>query len=240
MIRRFFRRLFGGDSQAGSEPSGLPYWEERAQQHGARSVLDIRHTEEEMAAVTERQKGILFPHLKGRLRGDERLVVDFGCGPGRFSPDLAEATGARVVAVDPIQSLLDLAPAHRRVEYRRIEDGRIPVDSGTADVVWICLVLGTITEDDALRDTAAEIQRVLRPGGLIFLVENTAAKKSLPHFRFRSIEEYRSLFDGVRLEHLGDYRDRKERISIMAGSGLEAGNHLDPDPVGPSAEGGRA
>lgn len=216
-IRKFFRSLLRREEHA-TGPSGLPYWEERAQQHGARSVLDIRHTEEEMAAITEWQQGILFPHLSRQLKGDERLVLDFGCGPGRFSPDLAELTGARVVGADPIQSLLDLAPAHPRVQYRRIEDGRIPIESDTVDIAWICLVLGTITDDDALRATAAEIRRVLRPGAVVFLVENTTRKKSLPHFRYRSIEEYRALFPGAGLEHLDDYHDRKERISIMAGT----------------------
>lgn len=217
MIRRFFRKLFGRGGDPGPAPTGLPYWEQRARQHGARSVLDIRHTEEEMAAVTESQKSVLFPHLSRQLRGDERLLLDFGCGPGRFSPGLAEMTGCRVIGVDPIQSLLDLAPEHPRVEYRRVEQGRIPLEARSVDVIWICLVLGTITRDEGLGETLEEIRRVLRPGGLLFLVENTARKKSLPHFRFRSVDEYGSLFPDIRLEHLDDYHDMGERISVFSG-----------------------
>ena len=193
MIEQFIRRLLGRSGEPAPAETGLPYWEKRAQQHGLRSVLDIRHTEEEITAVTEWQKSILFPHLQRQLRGDERLVLDFGCGPGRFTPGLAELADCRVVGVDPIQSLLDLAPTHPRVEYRRIEESHIPIEDDTVDVAWICLVLGTITDEETLRASVAEIERVLRPGGLIFLVENTAKKKSKPHFRFRSIREYRSL-----------------------------------------------
>jgi len=214
-MRRLLRRLLGrGRDEA---ESGVPYWEQRARQYGARSVLNIRHTAEEMAAVTEWQKGILFPHLQRQLSGGEQLLLDFGCGPGRFTPALAEMVGCRAVGVDPIQSLLDLAPAHPDVEYRRIDDGRIPLEDSAADIAWICLVLGTITDDDALRASVAEIGRVLRPGGLVFLVENTAEKQSIPRFSFRSVDAYRSLFPGARLEHVDDYYDVEERISILAG-----------------------
>lgn len=218
MMKPFIERLLGRGSERRPAETGLPYWERRAQQHGARSVLDIRHTQEEAAAVTEWQKSILFPHLQRQLRGNERLIVDFGCGPGRFTTDLAELARCSVIGIDPIESLLNLAPAHPSVEYRRIEKGRIPVEDDAADVAWISLVLGTITDENMLRATVAEIERVLRPGGLIFLVENTAGKKNKPHFHFRTIQEYRSLFIGARLEHLDDYYDRKERISIFAGT----------------------
>lgn len=217
MIKRLVRKLLGRGGEPAPVEVGLPYWERRAQKYGARSVLNIRHTEEELTAVTGWQKGILFPRLQQQLRGDERLVLDFGCGPGRFTPGLAELAGCRAVGVDPIHSLLELAPAHPQVEYRPIEDGRIPIEDDAVDVAWICLVLGTITDDEALRASVAEIQRVLRPDGLVFLVENTAERKSPPHFRFRSIQEYRALFGGAPLEHLDDYYDLKERISILSG-----------------------
>jgi SAM-dependent methyltransferase len=220
VIGTFLRRLLGRSGESAPVATGLPYWEQRAQQHGARSVLDIRHSEEEVTAVTDWQKSILFPHLQRKLRGDERLVLDFGCGPGRFTVGLAELARCRGLGVDPIQSLLDLAPAHPAVEYRRLEEGRIPVEDHVVDVVWICLVLGTITEEKSLRASVAEIERVLRPGGILFLVENTARKKDRPHFRYRSIAEYRSLFPSSHLEHLGDYYDKKERISILAGNRL--------------------
>lgn len=209
MIGRWMRELF--------RKSGTRYWEKRAKRYGARSVLNIGHTEEEMAAVTERQKEILFPLLARQLRGDERRIVDFGCGPGRFTPDLSGLVRGTAIGVDPIQTLLDLAPRAAGVEYRRVENGRIPLADASADVVWICLVLGTITDEQALRKAAAEIRRVLRLDGLLFLVENTADKPDLPHFSFRTAHAYRSLFPWVRLDPVGEYEDMEERISILAG-----------------------
>ena len=204
------RRLFRGPC------AGIAYWERRAREHGRRSVLNLSHAESEVEPVTQRQIDLLFPLLRKQLDGGERVALDFGCGTGRFSAVLAAAIGGSVVAVDPVQRLLDLAPASPGVSYRRM-DAFIPMDTSSADVVWVCLVLGTIVDDHILEKSRDEILRVLRPGGLLFLVENTAEKRDIRHFRFRSEEQYRRMFPIVPLEIVGRYDDVGERISVMSG-----------------------
>ncbi len=201
----------------GRKRSDLRWWDRQASRYGPRSVLHSEHSEAEMAQVTEWQKGILFPLLRQQLRGTERECLDFGCGPGRFTPDLAELVGGRVVGVDPTRALLANAPRSKRVEYRLMEGGTIPADDSSVDVVWICLVLMCITDEWALRRSVAEIGRVLRPDGLLFLVENTESRENLRHLSYRSVEEYQSLFTFAKLEHAGDYHDLGERISILTG-----------------------
>jgi SAM-dependent methyltransferase len=201
-----------------SRKSDVDYWEERAEKHGARSVINLGHAETEMDAVTRKQVGILFPILQRHLTGNEKLLLDFGSGSGRFTPALAMAIGGKAIGVDPIQKLLDLSPRAENVEYRLLpRDGRIPLDDDSVDVVWISLVLGTITQDADLRMAIAEVERVLKDGGLLFLVENTADKPDLKHFAFRPIDEYRTIFPSIPLKHEGDYDDLGERISIFAG-----------------------
>jgi SAM-dependent methyltransferase len=195
---------------------GREYWERRARQFGARSVLNLGHGDGEYQAVTEGQKRELFPQLARVLRGDERLVVDVGCGPGRFTRDLAELTGGRAIGLDIVQAFLDMAPRDPRVEYRPMAEGTIDLPDGCADVVWICLVLGGI-EGPILSRTAAEAIRILRPGGLLFLVENTSSSPSSQHWAFRSAADYRAMFPSLGLEHLHDYVDLGERISVLAG-----------------------
>jgi SAM-dependent methyltransferase len=195
---------------------GREYWERRARQFGARSVLNLGHGEGDYQAVTEAQKRELFPHLAGSLRGDERLVVDVGCGPGRFTRDLAGLTGGRAIGLDIVQAYLDMAPRDPRVEYRSMREGVVDLPDGCADVVWVCLVLGGI-EGPILSRTSAEVIRVLRPGGLLFLVENTSSMPDAEHWAFRSAAEYRAMFPSVGLEHLHDYVDLGERISVLAG-----------------------
>jgi SAM-dependent methyltransferase len=201
-------------------PSALQYWEDRARTYGPRSVLNLSHAETEMDAVTKKQEFAIFPHLAKELRGDETKVLDFGCGPGRFTLSLARLTNADVVGVDPIRAFLRWAPQHRNVVYRRLVDGRIPLDACSVDVIWVCLVLGAIS-DTALPQTASEFDRVLRPGGLLFLTENTSPKPSNQFWSFRTIEQYRSTFPFAKLSHLGDYEDVGERISILSGRKME-------------------
>lgn len=224
-ITRILRRLGGGLERR--RASGIAYWEERARKYGVRSVLDVRHSEDEIAAVTARQKEILFPLLAAELGGGETSILDlgggetsildFGCGTGRFTTGLADLVGGRAVGVDPIQYLLDLAPRQEGVEYRCMQEGVIPLGDASMDVVWVCLVLTAITEEAVLQLSVREIERVLRPGGLLFLVENTSAKRGRTHVAFRSAADYRKLFPGVQLRAVGEYQDVGERISVLAG-----------------------
>jgi SAM-dependent methyltransferase len=91
----------------------LEYWEKRAREFGPRAVLDMRHAPEEDEAVTREQRRRLFPLLTRQLTGAERMVLDFGCGPGRFTGPLADLTGGQAIGVDPIQAFLATCPPRR-------------------------------------------------------------------------------------------------------------------------------
>ena len=201
----------------GRERSDLLWWRRRVRRYGVRSVVNLGHKRAELDEVTQRQKDLLFPLLKQQLRGDERVILDFGCGPGRFTPDLAKLIGGRAIGVDPMAALLDVAPKAPDVEYHVIHGGRIPLQDASVDVAWVALVLIGITDPRALERAVAELERVLRPGGLLFLIENTHEREDLPHLIFRSIAEYQQLLSWARLEHLHDYYDAGERISVLAG-----------------------
>ena len=126
------------DEGLGFFRTGRRRWRVRHPGHG----LNLGHRDGEYQAVTEAQKRELFPHLTGLLRGDERLVVDLGCGPGRFTRDLAELTGGRAIGLDIVRAYLDMAPRDPRVEYRPMVEGTVDLPDECADVVWICLMLG--------------------------------------------------------------------------------------------------
>jgi SAM-dependent methyltransferase len=194
----------------------IGYWEKRARDLGARAVLDVRHTAEERECILEQQQSFLFPLLTRELTPEDKTLLDFGCGPGRFTGPLADLTGGHVVGVDPIKMFLDLAPAHPRTEYRLLLDGRIPLAEESVDVVWTCLVLGGIP-DDELASTVNEVCRVLKVGGFLFLVENTHVGIKSQHWFSRSIDDYKALFKSVNLVHLDGYWHLGQRVSVFAG-----------------------
>jgi SAM-dependent methyltransferase len=213
LVRRVVRKL---QVLLSGEPVEITAWRMRAEHLNARAVFNAGHADADLDAVTAMQKRELYPRLRQMLAGTERIALDFGCGTGRFSGDLAELINGRVIAVDPVQRPLDLAPRHKRVEYRLMWPGKIPVATASIDLVWICLVLGGV-QGKVLQSTLRELDRVLKPSGLVFLVENTTSVAGTGFWTFRSIGEYRAILPGISLDHLGDYIDLGERISIFAG-----------------------
>ena len=71
------------------------------------------------------------------------LVIDLGCGTGRFSGLLAAHFGVRVIGVDPSQKMLDQARrkhATGNVVYRQGSAEALPLADGCADLVFMSMV----------------------------------------------------------------------------------------------------
>jgi SAM-dependent methyltransferase len=88
------------------------------------------------------------------------VAVDGGCGEGRHALELARRFGFRVLAVDPFarSSWVD----DERVSFTVGSVEALPVESGTADLVWCRDVLELVADLDR---AYGELHRVLRPGG---------------------------------------------------------------------------
>jgi SAM-dependent methyltransferase len=194
----------------------VKYWEIRATKYGRRAVLNLGRRDDEFDVTTEMQKGEMYPLFVSCLKGTDRTVLDFGCGVGRFTPDLAVMTGGFAIGVDPIRLFLEMAPKAENVGYALMNDGIIPLRDHCIDVVWICLVLGGI-RGEMMDRTVSEINRVLKIDGLLFLVENTSTTRASETWNFMQLGEIQAMFPFVSFNHLHDYYDLDERISIIAG-----------------------
>lgn len=215
MLRRFLRKIFKKQKSAGNlDP--IDFWRGRAKQYGKRSVLNLAHNDEEYEAVTSQQQLLLFPLLKTQLTGSECLVLDFGCGPGRFTAGLSECINGTVIGIDIAPELLDIAPRAANVNYVCIGIESIPFPDSTFDVVWSCLVLGGIPKE-RITHTLSEISRVLKPEGLFFFVENTAQGVEAYHWFYRDENEYVKLTSFCSTRVIGRYDDAGQQISIFAG-----------------------
>ena len=195
--------------------SSVDYWEERARKFGRRAVLNLAHHESEFDRVTAQQLQLLLPIFSAQLLGHERRVLDFGCGPGRFTAGLANSIAGQALGFDISRELVALAPQSANVSYLAG-----PVDllqnAEKFDIIWICLVLGGI-KDAALPAVAAILSGRLHQGGLLFLVENTTKKADTAHWYYRDETYYCGLFPEIALQFKSTYRDAGEDVSVWAG-----------------------
>lgn len=108
----------------------------------------------------------------------ETAVLDLGCGVGRVARWVAPACRELVLA-DVSGRMLSAARknlrAYRNVRYVKTDGRSLPgIESETVDVAYSFLVLHQLEREDALL-YLVELNRVLRPGGLvIFQVANLA------------------------------------------------------------------
>jgi ubiquinone/menaquinone biosynthesis C-methylase UbiE len=139
-------------------------------------------------------------------------VLDLGSGTGRFTPALATTFGGPVYGVEPSSRMREIAvrsSAHPAVTYLEgcAEDLRLPASS--CDLVLMFLVFHHVADPGA---GAAEVSRVLRPGGRV-LIRSTFADRmpDLWWHRFfpRAIEIEKQMFPTV-----------SETAAAFSGTGL--------------------
>ena len=92
-------------------------------------------------------------------------MVDLAAGTGKLTSPLL-ATGAEVVAVEPVAEMRAALPVGARALDGTAEE--LPLKTGSADAVAVAQAFHWFDGDAAL----AEIHRVLRPGGALALVWN--------------------------------------------------------------------
>jgi SAM-dependent methyltransferase len=216
MLKKALRQMLNKVIRSKKQTNLTDYWRNRARQYGKRRVLNMAHKEAEFESVTDYQKQLLFPLLKSELNGLESVVLDFGCGPGRFTLALAELIKGQSVGVDIAPELLEIAPKSPLVSYQCIGTDTLPFPDSSFDVVWSCLVLGGIPTEKIVQ-SIAEIDRVLRLGGLFFYVENTTNTASSDYWFFRDEDAYIRLAKFCNPIKLGHYEDVGQTITIFSG-----------------------
>ena len=133
----------------------------------------------EPEAFAERRAFLL--EAVGRTGG---VVVDVGCGEGAFSAALAEA-GMKPIAVDvadePLRRLRTRFPALADVRRARLGEP-LPLADGEADAAWAGEVLEHVVDVGAL---AAELRRVVRPGGVVAVTTPDHGRRTLLRLALR-------------------------------------------------------
>jgi ubiquinone/menaquinone biosynthesis C-methylase UbiE len=105
---------------------------------------------------------------------DTASVLEAGCGPGNLLPQLASRFG-RVCAMDASSRMLDIARTHaadfRNITYQVGNIEALPFGDNSFDLVCSAGVIEYLPE---IERALQEMQRVLRPGGLLILSTTNA------------------------------------------------------------------
>ncbi|GAB3806559.1 class I SAM-dependent methyltransferase [Micromonospora zhanjiangensis] len=98
-------------------------------------------------------------------------ILDYGCGYGRLAGLLVERGFQNVEGVDVAPNLIARAREQQPGARFTVLDRppRLDRDDGSVDVVLLFAVLTCIPGDAAQRELVAELRRVLRPGGLLYV-----------------------------------------------------------------------
>jgi len=101
----------------------------------------------------------------------ESRILDFGCGYGRSLGELFEAGYRNLIGFDFSPAMIAAA----RAPFPEIEFGvlhsssTVPLPQTSVDGVLLFSVLTCVPTDDGQRALIAELHRVLRPGGLLYI-----------------------------------------------------------------------
>lgn len=117
-------------------------------------------------------KADLLVDLLRRLGDPARArVLDVGCGPGAMDSHLVGRVGA-VHGLDTSRSMVARASARNPgATYGVCEPDRLPCDSGSFELAFASCVLHHVVPGSWPRFTA-ELVRVVRPGGLVAVLEH--------------------------------------------------------------------
>src|SRR5262249_17589548 len=111
------------------------------------------------------------------------LIVDLGCGTGRFSAPIADHFDARVVGVDPSLKMLAAAQHKQRgsnLSFAQASAHKLPFADGSVDAVFMSMVFHHLDDPAAV---AKECRRIVRQGGCV-CVRNTVQDSNSPHRHF--------------------------------------------------------
>src|SRR5262245_54655605 len=138
----------------------------------------------------------------GFLPLDERRVLDVGCGSGRLlvRMSLLGARAENLAGVDllahEVEKARALAP---HIDFRVGDGTELPFEDGSFDLVTTFTTFSSMRTDETRQATAAEILRVLRPGGAVLWYDFWVNPRN-PEVKALGMKDIQGLFPGARID----------------------------------------
>lgn len=114
-----------------------------------------------------------LPPLLGLDRADVRTALDVGCGTGEITNWVA-ARGVEAIGVDASPGMVETAQrrAAPGTRFHVCDGARTPLPESGVDAAWAAFVFVCLPDVAAMRAVAAEMARVVRPGGRIAVLDS--------------------------------------------------------------------
>ncbi|MBD3276576.1 MAG: methyltransferase domain-containing protein [Candidatus Marinimicrobia bacterium] len=198
----------------------IEYWKNRYERvGGARTVGHLNWDKKTYDEETTKIKSILEPFLN-KISRDISLknTLDFGCGIARFA-DLLLKHSDNYYGVDPVENVIgennkNFSESNRH-NFSPIEKGQIPFKDIKFDLIFSSFVFQHIIEDNSIKNYVEQFKSLLSDDGYLLFLENLGDQKSGGHMRYRSFTELKILFDGFKLEEVGEYRHSGKKFAIL-------------------------
>lgn len=144
-----------------------------------------------------------------RWIGPTSRILDYGCGYGRVLGILHSSGYTNLIGMDPAPAMVEAArQSFPTIEFGVLSDFR---NSGlpqvSVDAVLLFTVLTCVPSDEAQRAILAELTRVLRPGGLLYISDMFLQKDPRNVERYAAFEEKYGVYgvvdlrEGVTVRH---------------------------------------
>lgn len=106
-----------------------------------------------------------------------KTILDFGCGPGKVSERMALLDSQiQIVAVDQSENMIEIAKTHRHHEnivYQVIQNESLDfLEDESIDFAILCFVIINNSSVKRIEKILREIQRVLRKGGCLAILDS--------------------------------------------------------------------
>jgi len=169
------------------------YWDDRARKHGRAACGCLNPIE---YAYEEPLRWDAFRRLVRLQPGWH--VLDIGCGVGTWSRRIADH-GTLVVGADFSAEMIMMATPASGVEFMVGSAQDLDLPDGSIDLALSVTVLQHITSDGELQHALANIHRMIKPGGLFFVIEYsprrvTDQQARATHMRYRTRSEWIGVF----------------------------------------------
>jgi ubiquinone/menaquinone biosynthesis C-methylase UbiE len=181
-------------------------WEKRAEKGKLPAVIDPGDLKGRKNLYIDTLQKIAIQ--KALSQGEKEIIIDFGCGSGRFS-DLLSQYCKFLAGLEITPQMLKIAKhacQNPNVSFVLYDGLSLPLKENKTDLVVSINVFQYVTEEAELKKVLKEIGKCLKPQGELLCIEQVTKNKKRWQ---RDFKTYLNLFEQSNFKKIADYPIRK-------------------------------